>query len=104
MDVRDGKTTLTSAQDLRDLRDPQAIGEWLLNRPTKDRASEGYDTHIRSGIFRLVSNDDSMGKQCVREYRAELEARAAEGDKYAQSALESLNRGKGVQGYDDAGS
>jgi hypothetical protein len=89
---------------MRDLRDPQKLGEWILDRCTVgDTACQYYDKG-KVPLFPDVTHDDSMGKQCVREYRAELESRAAEGDRYAASALESIDAGKGVQGYDEAGS
>ena len=50
------------------------------------------------------SHSESMCDLTKREYRAELEARAAEGDKYAASALDDLNAGKRVQNDDPAGS
>lgn len=89
---------------MRDLRDPQKLGEWLLSSPTRP-LSRAYDVfRVTRDHISDVSKDDSMGKECVREYRTELEIRAAGGDKYAKSAIESIDAGKGVQGYDDAGS
>ena len=66
--------------------------------------TEIYDYHVVNFDIPDVSKDDSLGKECVRAYREELESRAAEGDKYAKSALDSINAGRGVEGYDDAGS
>jgi hypothetical protein len=96
---------------VRDLRDPQLLGATLLSDAASARSAYGdgiplhevWDVHTSHYVKGDVSKDDSMGKQCVREYRAELESRAAEGDKYAASALESIDAGKGVQGYDEAG-
>jgi hypothetical protein len=97
----------------RDLRDPEKLGKALLGvranfymngfPPGGPTLSKSYDSYKNLDYVPDVSKDDSMGKQCVREYRAELESRAAEGDKYAASALESIDAGKGVQGYDEAG-
>lgn len=97
--------------DTRDLRDPQHIGGKLLDEAPHVRSAYGdkiplseiYDVHVGKMAFENVSADDSMGKQCVREYRAELEARKEEGDKYAEAALRDIAAGKGVQGYDTAG-
>lgn len=86
--------------DTRDLRDPQKLGEWLLNRPSHKKASVGYDKHIHAADIPDYSHNESLGAVAAREYRAELEARD---DIYAKSALESLDAGKGVVGFDDAG-
>jgi hypothetical protein len=98
---------------LRDLRDPQAVGEALLRDAKAVREhyeipneplTKVWDIHTGNYKHPEVSKDESLGKECVRAYREELESRAAEGDRYAKSALDSINAGKGVQGYDDAGS
>lgn len=75
---------------MRDLRDPQKLGEWLLNRPTEDRASVGYDTHISYAFIPDYPQDESMAKITAREYREELETAAAAGDKYAAARLKDL--------------
>lgn len=93
----------------RDLRDPQKLGaliQYVAQDPSNQRGhkltySEAYDTYAMECDD--VTHDDSMGKQCVRDYRAELEGRAAEGDKYAKSALEQLRTGRRVEGFDEAG-
>lgn len=98
-------------KDNRDLRDPQGLGESLLYYAKAAREaystpespipmSEVYDVQVVHLTIPNVSGDDSMGKQCVREYRAELEARKAEGDKYASSALEAIDQGRKIE-YDD---
>jgi hypothetical protein len=93
---------------MRDLRDPQKLGEALRAgefRPEGWTLSEYYDrqTGIWNHDIPDYPQDESMATVTAREYRAELEARAAEGDKYAKSALESLNTTGRVEGYDDAG-
>ena len=88
---------------MRDLRDPQALGEWLLDQRMSPfrTVREKYDSMIvtRDHICQ-VSKDDSMVKITVAEYRKELEERE---DVYAKSALASIDAGQGVQGYDSAG-
>ncbi len=80
---------------LRDLRDPQKLGEALLHAMEAGRKL-GW-TKLSSAATTLdrydipdVSKDDSMGKQCVADYLAELEAGAAAGDKYSKAALDRL--------------
>ena len=106
-DTRDGKTPLTSTNDVRDLRDPQLLGADLLAYKQtwckKDPLSVVYDEFTELSHIPNVSKDDSMGKQAVKDYRAELEARIEEGDKYAEAALRDIDEGRGVQGFDDAG-
>lgn len=95
--------------DTRDLRDPQKLGaliQYVAQDPSSQRGhkltySEAYDTYAMECDD--VTHDDSMGKACVREYRAELQARVEEGDKYAEAALRDIDAGKGVQGFDEAG-
>jgi hypothetical protein len=78
---------------MRDLRDPQKLGEFLLrnkrpNKPlhfTADELTGHADEKIPE-----VSKDDSLCKVTQAEYRAELEAAAAAGDRYAKSRLETL--------------
>jgi hypothetical protein len=65
--------------------------------------SEIWDHHVSKFPFELYPQDESMGTVAAREYRQELETRAAAGDKYAISALQSMDEGKGVVGFDDAG-
>lgn len=85
--------------DTRDLRDPQKLGEsYLASR----KAGLPKDIAVNLPV-RNYPHGESMSTFTAREYRTELEARAEEGDRYALSALESLNQGKGVVGYDDAG-
>ncbi len=93
--------------DTRDKRDPQKLGEGLLSiRKNYPSFSLGrvYD---ESRIAREADNypqDESLAMVTAREYREQLERRAREGDKYAASALESLNSKGKVEGFDDAGS
>lgn len=89
---------MKSSTDTRDLRDPQALGSWLLDQRMSPYRTvrEKYDA-LRGNNIKKVSKDDSMGKQCVREYRAELEERSAAGDKYAASALAALNKGERIE-------
>ena len=78
---------------MRDLRDPQKLGEYILSeaKHQKKTAAQVYDNNVQHFNVPDVSKDDSMGKQCVAEYRAELETRT---DKYAKSALDMLNNGE----------
>ena len=77
---------------MRDLRDPQALGRFLLDCNHKfgaDTLSKTYDK------FRNVNcpdypQDESMAKVTAREYREELEIAAAAGDKYAVARLRDL--------------
>ncbi len=77
---------------MRDLRDPQRLGEELLKLVKKKRrASQAYDLYsdtLEHPTFPTVSADDSMCKIAQAEYRARLEARD---DKYAKSALERID-------------
>ena len=90
--------------DTRDLRDPQKLGELLFKqRETCSSSFSAIADWAAIEVIPDVTHDDSMGKQCVRDYRAELEARKEEGDVYAEAALRDIDAGKGVQGFDDAG-
>lgn len=99
----------STTTDTRDLRDPQKLGaliQYVAQDPSNQRGhkltySEACDTY--STECDDVSKDDSMGKEQVRNYRAELEARREEGDKYAEAALRDIDAGKGVQGFDEVG-
>lgn len=79
---------------MRDLRDPQKLGEQLFRcRPegSKLTLSQAYDLYnFASNIIPDYPQDESMATMTAREYRAELEAAAAAGDKYAASRLEAL--------------
>lgn len=89
--------------DTRDLRDPQKLGENLLYHASvvnagfdsKKRLSQIYDEQEVSASN--YPQDESMAVLTAREYRSELEERAAAGDKYAASALEQLDKGEKVQ-------
>lgn len=91
-------------KNTRDLRDPQEIGRKIIQGRIKSSAS-ACQVADWVGLEDIpdVSKDDSMGKQAVKDYRAELEARAEEGDRYAEAALRDIDEGRGVQGFDDAG-
>lgn len=96
--------------DTRDLRDPQKLGERLDElqlhlEVTEERShplTEVYDSGVLNRWIDVPNypQDESMCMLTQREYRAELEARKAAGDKYAASAIESIDAGKGVQGYE----
>jgi hypothetical protein len=70
---------------MRDLRDPQKLGQLLLGYKTRPltKAYDRYSTDVAD-----VSKDDSMCRITTAEYRAELESRT---DKYAKSALERMS-------------
>ena len=79
---------------MRDLRDPQKLGDAMLNHMSYHKSSTM--THEWPAGHELpkvgdVSKDDSMCKITVAEYRQELEERT---DKYAKSALEMLHQGE----------
>ena len=81
--------------DTRDLRDPQKIGEMLLNvrnSPTGVRYPGVKFSQIADNLHNYpVPNypqDELLSTITAREYRAELEERAAQGDKYAKSILD----------------
>lgn len=78
---------------MRDLRDPQILGEWLLSEAQREKSTARsiYDSRIVArDHIPDYARDESMVKVTVREYREELEAAAAAGDKYAKSRLETL--------------
>ena len=88
-------------RDLRDLRDPQRIGEILRS---SSRTTHYKELTLSQMIDKLdlssvasYPQDESMAAVTAREYRAELEARE---DRYAKSALESLNKTGKVEGYE----
>lgn len=79
----------------RDLRDPQKLGEWLESQRTADRdKSLSYwadivEIQCGKGIVSVPDYDhgESLATVTAREYRDELERRAADGDRYAKSVL-----------------
>jgi hypothetical protein len=81
--------------DTRDLRDPQKLGEYLLhNKKTFPGASLSsiYDTlKISLEATENYPQDESLATVTTREYRAELQQAAEEGDKYAATRLRELN-------------
>lgn len=85
---------------MRDLRDPQKLGEALLGELKALRVEgENYPPARQAADYLPryeipdYSHDESMAVLTAREYREELEARRQEGDKYAASALDALDRG-----------
>lgn len=83
-------------EDRRDLRNPQKLG---VNYLAARKAGLQLDIAVNLPVTDYA-HDESLGEQAAREYRAELEART---DVYAKNALESIDAGKGVEGFDDAG-
>lgn len=79
-------------EDVRDKRDPKVLGEVVIGLVTH-RSDIGLATQAQDMIAKLrihirdYKSDDSLGKETVRVRRAELHARAAEGDKFAISML-----------------
>jgi len=89
--------------DRRDLRDPQKLGDFLLTQ--RDQLNQNfaetggspplsqlYDWFEQRKAFAIPDypKHDSIGVQAAKDYRAELEARAAEGDRYAASMLAGI--------------
>jgi hypothetical protein len=84
--------------------DPQAAGEWLLEK-RQDGALDWLSFSELADVIPWehlpeVDKNDSLCKETVARYRKELEERE---DRYAKSVLEGINAGIGVVGYDDAG-
>lgn len=69
--------------------DPQAVGLWFEeNRHRFDTAAECADNIPWDSLPHLAS--ETLGDEMVGRRRAELEQRAASGDKYAASMLRGL--------------
>lgn len=89
--------------DMRDKRDPASYGKTLLHmseiRPDLRYSplSEAQDMHTRMKLTVAEYEADSLGEETVRARTAELETRAAQGDKYAISMLTT-----GLPGDSDA--
>lgn len=80
---------------LRDIRDPQALGERLptLRQGTGDTLSQVYDYQkFWLEDTRNIPNykGEMTGFYTARKYRQELEARESVGDIYAASTLERI--------------
>ena len=81
--------------DNRDLRDPQKLGQNLKYQSSV--VNSGYDkkrpfswVYDNMGVSAPnYPQDELLSTVTAREYRRELEARAAAGDKYAKSVLET---------------
>jgi hypothetical protein len=85
---------------LRDIRDPIAVGECLLEQAPVVRATYGkdiplaevYDVHVSK--FNLDNYSGFlMGHYTAEVYKNELKIRSKEGDIYARSTLESITKG-----------
>jgi len=84
---------------MRDLRDPQVVGTTLLSDIDAVRkvygkdipAHEVWDNHTGKYVKGDVSKNDSMQMTATLAYLAELEAGAAEGDRYSKAALDRLH-------------
>lgn len=89
------KKTSPSLVDTRDLRDPQKLGEIILNQAerTKDVLASA-DWAEREEVPNYPQ-DESMCMITQREYRQELEDRLREGDIYAKSTLERIDNERG---------
>lgn len=75
---------------MRDLRDPQKLGEAMLEHMKSHPGSRMTDEWPAGHALPIVSNypqDESTVTSTVRQYRKELEERAAQGDRYAISML-----------------
>lgn len=75
---------------MRDLRDPQKLGEAMLEaRKTIPHAelSWVYDHGKFKNEVPDYDHGESLATVTAREYRDELERRAADGDRYAKSVL-----------------
>ena len=86
-----------ASASLRDisLADPEVVGRAIQQRKAGMSASEAAD-EIRWNAQPHVPVNDSTAMMTARAYREELEARAAQGDKYAASMLagEAFNEGE----------
>ena len=84
----------SSGRDIS-LADPEVVGSAIQNRPRDMSASEAADA-IAWEAQPHVPTGESTVTGTARAYREELEARAAQGDKYAQSMLsgEAFNEGE----------
>ncbi len=87
-----------TVEDARDLRDPQKLGQKLLElrhqipQRSGTPLSKAYDLAAKWLGGDYITNypqDELLSTVTAREYRRELETRAAEGDKYAQSVLDT---------------
>lgn len=85
----------------RDIRDPNILGEKLLEQAPIVRdtygdtipLSEIYDYHVRK--FDLPSYVGcTLGQETAATYLHELQSREAQGDRYAASTLAAMREGK----------
>jgi hypothetical protein len=91
--------------DIRDLRDPEKLGEEMIAHMKHHkgfglRMTDEWPIDHALPIVPNVPKHESMGTQTAAAFRRELEERT---DRFAKAALRDIDAGKGVQGYDDAG-
>ena len=80
-----------------DARDPQALGEFLLEQVDGcGSVAAAYDYWDEIGFY-IPDYDPSPVDHSVH-YQAELERRAADGDKFAQQLLDARARGENYEG------
>jgi len=84
-------------KDTRDLRDPRKFPDLSAEYRNSQRAYEQkwtfhrfVDEYMKKVNVPDYPGDESTVTQTVREYRAELQARADSGDRYALSRLAGL--------------
>jgi hypothetical protein len=79
---------------VRDLRDPQKLGEKLLELSNPGRTLSQtyrlYSDTLEHPMFPIYPQDESMATVTAKQYREELAAAAAAGDIYAASMLKGL--------------
>lgn len=78
--------------DTRDLRDPQILGERLMNNARADAplASQRYDKLMELGVLKIPDYKDNNKPDYAFEYRVKLAIKAAGGDKQALDVLKGI--------------
>lgn len=87
--------------DIRDLRDPEVIGQRLLGATKsakKTKASRRADKILADQTLPLYNKSESTATIAAKAYMDELEARAADGDVFAQSSLKFYREHGRIQG------
>jgi len=88
-----------SFEDTRDLRDPQKLGEKLMNNARADSplASQRYDKLMELGLLQIPNYVGKRETDTAFQYRVKLAIKAARGDKQALEVL----KGFSSNGYDE---
>lgn len=86
---------------LKDLRDPQKIGEWLLRGKEGIKRRKGTIRRRADALatrsFPDYPKDETLVTETVRQYKEDLQGRD---DIYAKSALKSLEKEGKVIGFE----